>query len=116
MNASIEYSKQFVVRNYQDLFPQNIPHEGFSSENESFLNHESSNSKANEISIKRFKSNDDFGHIIKKENRGTFFPSTIDEISQIVTYAQNEKIALSCREGDILLMDKLKSNKGSSWI
>lgn len=75
-----------------DYFPKNILHEGFLLKCEMDLQ-----AKASSISLKRFSSNDDFGHLIHKENLGTFYPSTVEEISQIIIYAQKAKIALSCR-------------------
>lgn len=88
--------EQIIGDRYSEFFPKNIPHEGFSSVKEVHLN-DFSHSKTNEISIKRFSSNDDFGHIVHKEHLGTFYPSTVEEVSQIILYAQKAKIPLSCR-------------------
>ncbi|MGK5594691.1 MAG: FAD-binding protein [Parachlamydiaceae bacterium] len=95
MNALTGSFAQRSLEKDDDLFPKNIRHEGFLRKSAADL--DESRQKANSISLKRFSSNDDFGHIVHKENLGTFYPSTVEEISQIMTYAQETKLPVSCR-------------------
>lgn len=84
-----------ALTGYGNSFPKDISHEGFLSKTE--VNPNSSELKASSVSLKRFSSNDDFGHHIHKECLGTFFPSTVEEISRIISYAKQAKIPLTCR-------------------
>ncbi len=71
-------------------FPAHIPHEGFDGGN-------SVEAKTKEISTERFKGNDDFGHVVHKKYFWTFFPSTTEQIFQIVKHANEQRIPIACR-------------------
>lgn len=43
------------------------------------------------------ENNEDFGHIIHNKSQRTFYPTTINEISQILSYCRHEQIPISCR-------------------
>ncbi len=79
---------------YHERLPRNIRYEGFTSEIQS---NDPIGLKADTISQKIFKGNDDFGHLVHKEILGTFYPSTIEEIAQILSFANQENISISCK-------------------
>lgn len=70
-------------------FPREIPHTGFE---------ESSSTDAKTVkAFKGFKSDDDFGHLKALKARGTFYPSTVEQICTIVNFARANGISLTCR-------------------
>lgn len=71
-------------------FPNNICHEGF-------VVTDNLSQKTDAISQQIFAGNDDFGHIIHTRILGSFTPKDIEDITQILTYAYQEKIPVSCK-------------------
>jgi len=64
-------------------FPHVIPHTGFDDIPTSGI----TETKTVEL-FKGFTSHDDFGHVKTSKPRGTFYPSSIEQICAIVNYAR----------------------------
>lgn len=86
-NELIEKNYQNAVRSQEDIY--------LKSKQDLFF--QETESRTSNISLKSFKGNDDFGHIVHKDNVKTFYPSTIGEISDLVGMSQQCKMPIVCR-------------------